>query len=76
MNKLYILLTIAIVFFSCEKDEKLTNDPYTCTTPAYDSTDTHPNADRYQQILDGNQKKGLVGAVLLVKDKHGLSREI
>lgn len=59
------------MYCSCEKDERLKNDPYTCTTPLYDSTSAHPNAVRYQQILDENQKKGLVGTVLLVKDKYG-----
>ncbi|MEL6866127.1 MAG: serine hydrolase domain-containing protein, partial [Bacteroidota bacterium] len=57
---------------SCEKNEVFPVDYYQCDLGTQDSSALHPKADIYQGILERNRRKGLVGAVLLVKDKDGL----
>jgi D-alanyl-D-alanine carboxypeptidase len=64
--------SILLFILSCEKNEVFTETKYDCSFDLQDSVEMHPQAGVYQNILDNNQKNGLVGAVLLVKDKHGL----
>ncbi|MEL7021331.1 MAG: serine hydrolase domain-containing protein [Bacteroidota bacterium] len=75
-NKInWIGITIAlltIVFTACEKNEILPVDNYSCELGIQDNSSEHPKADVYQNILENNRKNGLVGAVLLVRDKDGL----
>lgn len=67
------LLTISLISFtSCEKNEVLPAANYSCNLGNLDSSLVHPKANIYQNILEENRKNGLVGAVLLVKDKDGL----
>ena len=60
------------ILMSCEKNEILEPEVYSCNFPFIDSSATHPNADRYQAILDKNRKQGIVGASVLIKDKYGV----
>lgn len=71
INALYII-PIVLIMLGCEKNEKLPSQSYDCNFTFNDTSMLHPKALKYQHILDENQKDGLVGAVLLVKDKNGL----
>jgi len=74
-KNIFRILSISMVVLfvvSCEKNEVLPASNYDCTTPFQDTSEAHPKANQYQSILETHRKNGLVGAVLLVKDKHGL----
>lgn len=74
-NKIFnTFLALALLLFStaCDKNEMLPIDHYTCSFNFEDTSVTHPKSSIYQNILDTNRKNGIVGAVLLVKDKDGL----
>jgi len=64
------LLLIGIT--SCEQNEILPASNYSCDLGALDNSAVHPKATTYQNILENNRKNGIVGAVLLVKDKDGI----
>lgn len=66
------MLTLIIFIFSCEKNKVLPTTAYDCNFTFQDSSAIHPKADIYQNILENHRKNGIVGAVLLVKDKDGL----
>jgi len=70
----FLLSISAVVLFiiSCEKNDVLPVNYYNCNTTFQDTSKVHPKASKYQSILETHRKNGLVGAVLLVKDKHGL----
>lgn len=72
LNIFAFLLFSLGAFLSCEKDEVRAASFYNCDASFADSSAFHPRAAAYQAILDENRKDGLVGAVLLVKDKEGL----
>ena len=75
MNKIklqLIVISILLIFTGCEKNDVKPLDYYYCQFHFNDSSEVHPKANLYQGILDANRKQGLVGAVLLVKDKDGL----
>jgi hypothetical protein len=63
---------IALIIASCQKNPVLPADYYRCNTDFSDSSAAHPKAAAYQKILDDTRKTGIVGMVLLVKDRHGL----
>lgn len=67
-----VILLLLISLSACEQNEILPPAHYSCDFGTPDSSSLHPKADVYQQILDNNRKNGLVGAVLLVRDKDGL----
>lgn len=71
LNKIAPLLLLLLAY-GCTDDEDTEPSTYSCETSFNDSSTRHPNASRYQAILDNNQKLGMVGSVLLVKDAHGL----
>lgn len=66
------LLCSLTMLTSCEKAQVFPASIYNCENPLADSILTHPSGAIYQSILDKNRNDGLVGAVLLVKDKDGL----
>ncbi|SMG49294.1 D-alanyl-D-alanine carboxypeptidase [Marivirga sericea] len=74
INKYYILgaITLLTILASCEKNEVLLFENYNCEFRFQDNSSAHPKATLYQNILEKNRKNGLVGAVLLVRDKDGL----
>jgi len=72
IKSLFGILIVALFITSCEKNVVLPLDNYSCDAPFQDTSNIHPNASKYQSILETYRKNGLVGAVLLVKDKHGL----
>ena len=75
MKKIYIILSITVIhllFTACEKDETKPDSYYSCQVGHSDSVSKHPRATTYQEILNQNRKKDLVGAVLLIKDEEGL----
>lgn len=73
LNKITVLFIVSFfVIISCKKDQINPKDNYECNFSFNDSSWLHPKANIYQNILDQNMKDGLVGAVLLVKDKNGL----
>ncbi|MEM9895205.1 MAG: serine hydrolase domain-containing protein [Bacteroidota bacterium] len=67
-----LILLVLISNLSCEQPEELPASFYDQPIPFADSSQSHPDAIDYQQILDVNQRKGMVGATLLVKDSKGL----
>ncbi len=75
MNKVFLLgialFGMLIGLTSCEKNEVLPVDYYACDLGVPDNSSLHPKADIYRGILENN-KNGLVGAVLYVKDKNGI----
>ena len=75
MNTKHLILLFLLpcmMIFSCEKNEVFESATYACDFPFPDSSSIHPKAGRYQAILDANRKKGITGAVVLIKDRHGL----
>lgn len=69
----FLSISILVSFlFACEKNKFLPSETYNCNATFQDTSNLHPKANQYQSILDSHRKNGLVGAVLLVKDKHGL----
>ncbi|MCG8574073.1 MAG: beta-lactamase family protein [Flavobacteriales bacterium] len=73
MNKyLFTFILATTVLIACQKNEVLKTEDYACDLPIVDPSLTHPKAATYQGILDKNAKNGMVGAILLVKDKEGL----
>lgn len=71
-STLILLSTILLVFSSCEKIEMETPEVFYCSFAHQDSSDIHPKAAIYQEILDRNRKAGIVGASLMIKDKDGV----
>ncbi len=61
-----------LLLLSCEKNEQFSDSTYACSLPIVDSSAAHPKANAYQNLLQKHRRNGLVGAVLLVKDKDGL----
>ena len=72
MKNLFYFIIIAILFASCSKTEVLPPDYYDQELSYNDSSDSHPNALEYQNILDDNQKLGAVGISVMIKDRHGI----
>lgn len=68
----FSLLALLILAFGCDKTEIEPESYYNCEIAFSDSSGNHPKAAIYQQILEDNQSKGMVGTVLLVKDGDGL----
>ena len=69
----FLLILLALGIVACDEAVVLPELPQADCQPAFqDSSAQHPKAALYQQILDENRKRGLVGAVLLVKDQDGL----
>ncbi|WP_375559626.1 serine hydrolase domain-containing protein [Bernardetia sp. OM2101] len=68
----FIALTLLIFLSSCEKNEVLPPETYSCQFDFQDSSSLHIKAAKYQQILDEGRKNGIIGASLLVKDKDGV----
>ncbi len=69
---LSLLAILLFAFSSCQKNETEPLEVYDCNLLIEDPSDQHPRAGFYQKVLDDNRKKGLAGAVLLVKDGDGL----
>ena len=63
---------LMLSILSCEKNEIYTPDTYACNFGFQDTSVLHPHARDYQNILEMHRKNGLVGAVVLVRDKNGL----
>ena len=71
MKKLvYVLLML--VLLSCGQDADLPATYYECQFAFPDSSLNHPKAAIYQDILDRNRKKGIIGAAMMVKDADGV----
>lgn len=66
------LLLSLLLFASCEQNEVFNADFYDCTPSFQDSSASHPKAAIYQSILEKHRANGLVGSVLLVKDRDGM----
>lgn len=69
---LFLITASLISLTSCEKNEVLPASNYSCDLENLDTIENHPKSAIYQDMLNQNRKNGLVGAVLLVKDKDGL----
>lgn len=69
---LIFALLILLLSASCTQDKVLPENTYQCQFAFADTSNSHPKASVFQDILDENRKAGLVGAVLLVKDDDGL----
>ena len=70
--RIVTLLTAVILIPSCEENDVLPIDYYSCNFSFQDTSATHPKAGAYQNILGENRKNGIVGATLLIKDRDGL----
>lgn len=69
---IFFICCLGAVVFSCEKNTVEPVDFYDCSLGFSDSSAKHPKANIYQEILDENRKQSAIGAVLLVKDEHGV----
>ena len=67
-----IIGLLSLLFTNCEQNEVLPEADYACNVNFSDTSDLHPKAMVYQEILDRNQKEGIVGVSMLVKDKDGV----
>jgi len=67
----FVSIILSLGFFSCEMNEIVPKDTYSCEFVNQISFDNHPKAAIYQSILDENRKLGLVGASIMIKDQHG-----
>lgn len=76
LEKIIFLIPLFLIsllsFTACDTNEIIPDSVYSCNVGSQDSSSMHPKAVIYQSILENNRKNGLVGAVLLVKDKDGL----
>ncbi len=73
MKKLNIYLVIAgfiLAFTSCKNPEVGGSSP--CITTFTDSSDSHPKAATYQNLIDHYTQAGIPGITLLIKDNNGL----
>ncbi|MEL7120389.1 MAG: serine hydrolase domain-containing protein [Bacteroidota bacterium] len=71
-STIVLSILIAFGFLACEKNEIVISDNYDCLFEAPLVNQNHPKSDSYQNILNENRKLAMVGAVLLVKDSHGI----
>ncbi|MCB0644616.1 MAG: beta-lactamase family protein [Phaeodactylibacter sp.] len=72
MKTISIVLLAVLFFWSCSKEEVAPPQVYNCEFSFADSSASHPNAAIYQSILESNQKHGLIGVSVLIKDKYGV----
>ncbi|WNJ20324.1 serine hydrolase domain-containing protein [Pontibacter sp. G13] len=76
MNRIftfYLSITAVVLgLVGCQSNEVVPVSTYQCQFDVADSSDMHPRAATYQEILDRNQKLGIVGATLMVKDEFGV----
>lgn len=72
IKSIFSMIFIMTIAMSCQKNKIQSIDYYNCNLGFEDSSMNHPKASIYQNILEENRKNGMVGAVLLVKDKDGL----
>jgi D-alanyl-D-alanine carboxypeptidase len=72
MKTISIICIAVFLLLSCSKEEITPPEVYTCEFSFADSSAVHPNAAIYQDILDRNQRKGLIGVSLMIKDKEGV----
>jgi len=72
LSKIMVIGLLAVLLHACDKNGVFPKSYYQCDFSFADSSNVHPKASTYQNIVDQNRKNGLVGAILLVKDKDGL----
>jgi D-alanyl-D-alanine carboxypeptidase len=71
--KTYIsLFIIVLLATSCTKDDMSPAHSQEKPWSFAGSNEMHPRAGEYQSILDTNQKLGLIGASLMIRDEYGL----
>ncbi|MBR9920195.1 MAG: serine hydrolase [Bacteroidetes bacterium] len=68
---LFLLPALIVILSSCDKEEVRPQSNYTCDFVFADSSGQHPNASRYQQILEANLSNGMVGGTMMIKDAYG-----
>ncbi|MEC7755037.1 MAG: serine hydrolase domain-containing protein [Bacteroidota bacterium] len=73
MNRTYLLPTLFIVLlWACANPDIYPESYYSCSFNFNDSSQNHPRAAVYQEILDRNRKAGIVGAAMMIKDSDGV----
>lgn len=71
-SQIIIFASILLSTFACQEAEILPASNYTCTSRIEQESAQHPKAASYQAIVDRNQRKGLIGVSVYVKDKDGI----
>ncbi|MEL6672885.1 MAG: serine hydrolase domain-containing protein [Bacteroidota bacterium] len=71
--KIYISVftLLCAMVWGCQPQLEPMASPTTCAS-FYDNLSQHPRAAQYQQILDRNRERNMVGATLLIKDRDGV----
>lgn len=59
------------LFIACESDTGYPDEKYRMNLSFSDSSDVHPKAVLYQQVLDNYIKQGAVGLSLAIRDEYG-----
>ena len=72
MKYLPILGYISLIFFSCNQTNDIVPETPEACPEAFQTHQAHPKAAIYQEILDRNRKKKIVGATMLIKDADGI----
>jgi D-alanyl-D-alanine carboxypeptidase len=68
----YFLLAFLVALMSCQPQVDINpENPTPCPAEFQDHVN-HPRAAQYQEILDRNRQRGLVGATLMIKDQDGI----
>lgn len=70
-TRIYFILLIVVAFLSCERKAPEPSTQIKSDLLQQSLNDNHPNAEKYQEILDRNQKLGIVGTTLMIKDQYG-----
>jgi D-alanyl-D-alanine carboxypeptidase len=74
-NKWFVigLTAVTLLLSACEKEVAIDPRAYNCTDDFAAASNAHPKRDQYQAFINDHWiKKGLPGAILLVRDRHGL----
>jgi D-alanyl-D-alanine carboxypeptidase len=74
LMKLPILRCILLILIFCSTsscNKEFIEATSTCTTTLPPTSNTHPKAGAYQQLLDTYTKRGLPGIFLLIRDQYG-----
>ena len=70
--KIIFSIILALACFSaCQRAEVFPESKYSCTLSTPDETATHPKAAIYQDVIDKNVAKGILGTSVYIRDQHG-----
>lgn len=72
MKYLIFAFLLFVLCCQCTMEENSVPQELNACATEFDDHQTHPNAARYQAILERNQKRNIVGMTMLIKDRYGV----